>query len=102
METIEHGERKANKEHVCDFCGGNIAKGETYLYQVIKGDAIFAWKSHKKCDELTRTLNMQSGDDEGISTGDFCDYVTDAVNELKLHERVDALVYILERRRLNK
>jgi len=31
MDVIEYGERKANKEHRCNFCGGVISKGETTI-----------------------------------------------------------------------
>ena len=101
MEVIEHGERKARTQHKCSFCGGIIAKGETYFYQKITGDELYTWKSHKRCDKLTRTLDMEPSD-EGLTDDDFRECVNDAWHDLKLHERVDALVYIFERRKAAK
>ena len=97
MDVLSSGERKANKEHRCSLCGGKIEKGEVYQYAKIRGDELYAWKSHVKCEKLVTVLHM-SDDGDGISDSDFCDYVSDALCNLKLHEKVDALIYALNKR----
>lgn len=97
MEVLLNEERRASKEHICSFCGGKIEKGEVYQYAKIRGDELYAWKSHKKCEKLVTALHMDD-DGDGISDNDFCDYVSDSLCDLKLHEKVDALIYALNRR----
>lgn len=95
MQVICNEERKARKEHRCSFCAGVIAKGEVYQYAKIRGDELYAWKSHKKCEKILAHLHLDDGGD-GITQLDFCDGVSDALCDLKLHEKVDALLFVLE------
>ena len=52
MELCRQESRKARKEHICDWCGGTINKGEEYDYAAIKNEGEFyTWKNHKRCHE---------------------------------------------------
>jgi hypothetical protein len=51
MRVIDTGERKAIKEHKCEWCSENIETGERYKYSkcVDDGDFLGEWKAHKEC-----------------------------------------------------
>lgn len=97
MQVLLNEERKARKEHVCSFCGGKIEKGEGYQYAKIRGDELYAWKSHKKCEKLLAHLHLDDSGD-GITQLDFCDGISDSIQGLELHEKVDALLFVLSKR----
>ena len=60
MEIISSIERKANKDHVCNFCGCTISKGTKYKHSVNKdGIEIWTWKSHMQCIHLVWKLDME-------------------------------------------
>ena len=73
----------ARKEHICNWCGGKIAKGEKYNRQTILFDGrIYDWVSHLDCLGLTGLLNMFDYDDgEGIDESTFQECVQDYINE---------------------
>ena len=85
MEVLSTTERKANKNHTCDFCYLTIQKGERYESQKIANDGtVYEWKSHFDCNRLTKELNMYDNlgfYDEGLTGDDFqeiiMDYLTD-------------------------
>lgn len=72
METLESRERKARKQHTCDFCGGTIKKGETYDWSknINDGD-LYEWKSHKQCSTISSELWAYIDPDEGMTGDDF-------------------------------
>lgn len=80
METLEWKDRKARKEHYCDFCSGIIQKGEVYDWSKHVNDGkLYEWKSHKKCSFLCGELWDYADPDEGMdeetfreSMHDFC------------------------------
>lgn len=64
IETLECKFRKARKEYTCDFCGGKIFHGETYIFQkLIDNDnsEIYNWKSHIKCDYIATNMDVCNG-----------------------------------------
>lgn len=80
IETLERKERKARKEHHCDFCSGIIQNGDVYDWSkhVYEG-VLYEWKSHKKCSFLCGKLFDYADPDEGMdeetfreSLYDFC------------------------------
>ncbi len=74
MGQLSNKDKKARKEHQCDFCLGNIVKGEVYNHQVNVWDgSIGTWKSHLKCLELTVMLDMYGYD--GVNEETFYEYV---------------------------
>lgn len=61
MEIISSSTPKANKDHICNYCGLKIQKGNQYSRQVNKdGGDVFTWISHFHCNELANKLNMWS------------------------------------------
>ena len=71
--------RTAKKQHVCDYCGGIIKKGEKYSYGAYKDNIFFDWKSHERCNfivnELWDYIDPYDGvgeDDFQYGCGDFC------------------------------
>ena len=64
----------ARKEHVCNYCGCTIPKGEQYEHSTLKYDgSIYVWKSHLDCLEAVSKFNMMDHCwDEGLSMEDFC------------------------------
>ena len=95
----------ARKPHVCNYCMGKIAKGETYHRDTLKGDYVYDWLAHDDCDEIVSVLDMSQlcADDDGISQEHFEQIVNDAYDWLTetkepqpkrtLHEKVK---YVLE------
>ena len=52
VEVISEEYRKANKKHECDYCLGDIEKGELYKVSTLKYDDVYRWKSPRKCEFL--------------------------------------------------
>jgi len=77
MELIDSGNRKASKDYTCDFCGGEIKKGDKYNYQNVKDDTLYTWRTHAHCDELVDMLDMHEYANDGVS----CDVFYEAVKE---------------------
>ena len=73
MDILKEQTPIAKKEHVCNWCGGKIAKGEKYSRSTILfDDSIYDWISHLDCYELTGLLNMDDYDyGDGINEEDF-------------------------------
>lgn len=76
MEVISSNTPIARKDHTCDYCIGDIKKGETYSNVAIKGDYLYTWKSHLDCQKLVDVLDMEGA--EGVTSDDFVEYVNDA------------------------
>ena len=74
--------RKAIKDHRCDYCGGKIEKGSLYNYSKIACDGdIYAWKAHHKCLKVVSDYDLMSyGEDGGLTQGQFCDAVFEEYN----------------------
>lgn len=63
MEVISSAERKARKDHVCDFCLCKIKKGVVYKDDTcVNNGEIYNWRSHLECKEV---LNYIPVDDDG-------------------------------------
>ncbi len=46
----------ARKEHRCDLCGWDIAKGDKHRYYTAKDDTVYSMREHLACvNEATRT-----------------------------------------------
>lgn len=52
VDLIKEEYRKANKNHTCDYCLGEIEKGEFYRIATLKFDDVYKWKSHRECEFL--------------------------------------------------
>ena len=53
LETIKEEYRKSRKTHLCNYCGGEINKGQIYRYSVLKFDGrIYEHKVHKECIDV--------------------------------------------------
>ncbi len=92
MEIIESGKHIARKEHICNFCGGVINIGEEYEYQKNKFDnEFYTWKTHLKCSDIANELNMYDDCDEGLTADDFSEYISEAIYNLSLKQKVDIL-----------
>lgn len=73
MEIITTAKPKARKNHLCNFCGLIINKGEIYNYAVNKYEGeIYSWKTHEDCMKIATKLNMwDSCYDEGLTEEAF-------------------------------
>ena len=83
MNTLKETRPVANKEHVCNWCGSKIVKGEKYNRQTILFDgSIYDWVSHVDCLELTGLLNMFDYDyGDGINEDIFKECVEEYIYE---------------------
>ena len=71
-ECLKQEERKAIKQHVCNYCNCIIEKGEKYNYGKYKcDDDFFEWKTHKRCDFIATELWDIVDPEEGMSEEDF-------------------------------
>jgi len=76
MEMIQAPtETKAIKEHRCNFCYQKILKGNIYVKSVWKADDLYAWKTHKHCDEIATKLKMYEDSDEGVDSDAFNEHI---------------------------
>ena len=92
MEILESAKRKANKEHVCDFCRGLIFIGEEYDFQKNKFDgSLYTWKTHIKCSKVANELNMYDNCDEGLNQDDFEESINETIYKLSLEEKVNTI-----------
>ena len=81
MPIIKSTVREAKVEHVCDFCGCKIAKGEKYEFQthVFEGRP-YTWKAHIHCQSLCDTLwDYIDPDEPGMTSDNFLEGVQDAM-----------------------
>lgn len=77
-DIISQTERKARKQHTCDYCNGIIAKGEVYKYQkLVDGSELYEWKSHLDCSFVASELWHYMDCDEGVTQEDFDDMCRD-------------------------
>lgn len=84
MQTIDSNKnRKARKEHSCDWCGGIIKKDELYDWQKITSSdhGIYEWKAHKHCVEVASYYDMFDDWEDGLTQGSFSDQVFDRYSE---------------------
>lgn len=80
MEQLYLSTPTAIKEHVCDYCGGIINKGEKYIKQINKGDTIYTWKSHECCQYL-RDEMCDYDDGDGIGEETFREWIDNYLYE---------------------
>lgn len=89
MRIIKTTERKANKIHTCDFCHGDIQKGEVYSNQTNKYDGeLYTWKSHLICVEFIFSREDICGY-EGVSGDTFRDYIIEIYRDLEPENYLD-------------
>lgn len=105
MTILSQQERKAKKEHQCDWCGGTIKKGETYDYSSIINDEFYIWKNHKDCMWVAHELKMFDDNTDGVSDSDFWDhifeYYSDHIRENDdiVREKSEKLRWVIEHRK---
>lgn len=83
MTIISDELRTARKDHICNFCGCEIKKGEKYKHTVIADNgSVYNWKSHLGCEEAVEIYNMDEYGD-GVTHEDFVDCINDALFDFK-------------------
>lgn len=97
METIMYPtERKATREHVCNFCSEKITLGKTYLKSTHKNDGgIYDFKTHVHCAELATRLKMYDDADEGVTDEIFSETVSEEYYSLitEIFTRDESILY---------
>ena len=83
MDIISSTYQTARKEHRCDYCAGIINIGEKYERSVLKGDYLYAWKSHLRCLKIAAELKMYDHCDEGVTSEDFYEIIKEKYRELQ-------------------
>ena len=81
VEVISEEYRKANKKHECDYCLGDIEKGELYKVSTLKYDDVYRWKSHRECEFLAGEFH-RSGLFEDYGNGMVQEDFEECVNEV--------------------
>lgn len=89
---------KARKDHVCEYCGKTIHKGETYSYETGKYDGdMFARKLCLVCENILGTF-IKDLDDDGFDWWEVdnwlrdyyycnCEHERNQKNDCKIHAR---------------
>ena len=78
LKTLNSGEGKAQKNHLCNFCEENISPGEKYDYQKNRDDCgIYEWKTHKVCSFVATALDMYEtyADYDGVNNDHFMEAI---------------------------
>ena len=76
IETIQSGIRTARKDHVCDFCGCKIEKGQKYNYQNnVYEKNFYTWKTHLECTWAADYFDMYDECETGLTGEDFRDFI---------------------------
>ena len=70
-EILDEKDRKARKEHSCNYCQEIIKKGETYEWASLKADELYEWKNHKRCGFIARELWSFIDPSDGMTESDF-------------------------------
>lgn len=85
MPTILHDSHPiARKEHICEYCGCKISKGQKYYRQTCAYDGyVYDWVAHKECQDIAHDLDMFSECDseEGLTSDYFNDIINDYINQ---------------------
>ena len=86
MKTLKESKlTRANKDHICDFCGGRIKLGDFYEKSThVFDDCVYNWKAHPHCLVLANKLNLYDDalDDEGVTMDHFMDVVSECYIDL--------------------
>lgn len=86
MDIISNELRRARKPHVCNWCGGSIAKGDTYRDQVnADGGSLWTWKNHVACGHFAAEY-CEDYYGDGVSKDSFLDAVSDMAHEKGLDD----------------
>ena len=87
MNNINTAYRKARKNHICDFCGSNIFKGEMYEHQKNVNDGqIYEWKSCQYCESIVSKMFEELVDDgDGLNDQHFNDFISE--NDIDFKKR---------------
>lgn len=83
VEVISEEYRKANKKHECDYCLGDIEKGEFYKVSTLKYDDVYRWKSHRECEFLAGEFHRSGLFEDhgnGMTWEDFSECVEEVHN----------------------
>lgn len=83
VEVIREEYRKANKKHECDYCLGDIEKGEFYKVSTLKYDDVYRWKSHIECEFLAGEFHRSGLFEDhgnGMNWEDFSECVEEVHN----------------------
>jgi hypothetical protein len=86
MEVLSSSKPKARKTHICDWCGGEINKGEIYENQFCKYDGVYIWKNHIRCYEIASKLKMFDECDEGLDGEGFQEYIKEEFQNIWITE----------------
>lgn len=71
-ELIDSKDKKSRKIHICDLCGGEIAKGEQYHWSKGLYDGTFyEWHEHKRCEFICGQIWNYVDPDEGMTRDEF-------------------------------
>jgi hypothetical protein len=71
-EQLESKDKVARKQHICDYCGEIIEKGEEYhYYKGVCDGNIFEWESHLSCQRICDAIWDYADPDEGMTADDF-------------------------------
>ena len=82
----------ARKEHICDFCGCKINKGQKYYRQTnIYDGCIYDWIEHEECSQIASELDMygECDFDEGLSPDNFRDILNDYIYQYHYNDFAD-------------
>jgi len=85
MTTLQSATKtKAVKDHICNFCGHRINKGDHYMKSTHVDDEIYDWKAHEHCEEISHRLKMYDVCDhgEGLTADHFQEIICDEYTEL--------------------
>jgi len=79
VETLKYKtETKAIKNHKCNFCGGEITKGDIYHKSTHKFDGeVYDWKTHTICSDIANKLNMYDDTDYGLTQEIFVETINE-------------------------
>ena len=76
--------KKARKVHRCQWCFATIGIGENYVDSVLKGDEIYHWRSHPRCNALVEKLDMFARSDYELDGERFQEIVRNEYREIAI------------------
>ena len=84
LTTLKESHPIARNEHICEFCGGKINKGQKYYRQTnIYDGCIYEWIEHEECHQIASELDMydKCDFDDGLSPERFRDTLDEYIDQ---------------------
>jgi len=91
VELLSKSKPRARKVHRCNYCNGEIMKGEVYIYsKLVNEGGLYTWKSHTQCQTIAEKLEMFDSAEDGLTEEMFCENIREEYEYLIEYLNIDS------------